>query len=194
LLPTQFQNYIDSDSAIANGTDVEFSAANVDNDEGFSSLPFDAGSITGEPGSYDFGSINLDEIEVYVGGIKQSEHFIGDGSTVTFALSGIVALTDSVVTVNSAVQTDEVNYSITKTALTFVVAPVAESIVQVSSYTLVDGIPAKIVFETAPAKGSEVTILVRHGVTWYAPGAGTASNGVALQDTDTQAARFLRGE
>jgi hypothetical protein len=37
-------------------------------------------------------------------------------------------------------------------------------------------------------------ILVRRGVTWYAPGAGTASNGVALQDTDTQAARFLRGQ
>jgi hypothetical protein len=194
LLPTQFQNYIDSDSVIANGTDVEFSAANVDNDEGFSSLPYDAGNITGEPGSYDFGLINLDEIEVYVGGIKQSEHFIGDGSTVTFALSGIVALADSVVTINGVVQTDGVNYSITKTALTFVVAPAAESVVQVSSYTLDDGSTAKIVFETAPTKGLEVTILVRHGVTWYAPGAGTASNGVALQDTNTQAARFLRGE
>jgi hypothetical protein len=46
----------------------------------------------------------------------------------------------------------------------------------------------------APAVGSEVTILVRRGVTWYEQGATTASNGVALQDTDTQAARFLRGE
>jgi hypothetical protein len=46
---------------------------------------------------------------------------------------------------------------------------------------------------TAPAAGSEVTILVRHGVTWYAPGVNTASNGIALQDTETQAARFLRG-
>jgi hypothetical protein len=44
-----------------------------------------------------------------------------------------------------------------------------------------------------PAAGSEVTILVRQGVTWYAQGNGTASNGVALQDTNTQAARFLRG-
>ena len=47
---------------------------------------------------------------------------------------------------------------------------------------------------TAPAAGSDVTILVRHGVTWYAPGDGTASDGVALQDTETQAARFLRGQ
>jgi hypothetical protein len=45
----------------------------------------------------------------------------------------------------------------------------------------------------APAAGSEVTILVRRGVTWYEQGATTASNGVALQDTDTIPARFLRG-
>jgi hypothetical protein len=44
-----------------------------------------------------------------------------------------------------------------------------------------------------PAAGVEVTILVRQGVTWYAPGDGTASDGIALQDTETQAARFLRG-
>jgi hypothetical protein len=46
---------------------------------------------------------------------------------------------------------------------------------------------------TAPAAGSEVTILVRRGVTWYEQGVGTASDGVALQDTNTVAARFLRG-
>jgi hypothetical protein len=45
----------------------------------------------------------------------------------------------------------------------------------------------------APADGSEVTLLVRRGVTWYAPGDGTPSDGVALQDTNTLAARFLRG-
>ena len=46
----------------------------------------------------------------------------------------------------------------------------------------------------APEAGSEVMILIRQGVTWYEQGATTASNGVALQDTDTQAARFLRGQ
>ena len=45
----------------------------------------------------------------------------------------------------------------------------------------------------APAAGVEVTILVRHGVTWYQQGMDEASDGIALQDTDTQAARFLRG-
>jgi len=46
---------------------------------------------------------------------------------------------------------------------------------------------------TAPAAGVEVTILVRQGVTWYQQGVSEASDGIALQDTDTQAARFLRG-
>jgi hypothetical protein len=44
---------------------------------------------------------------------------------------------------------------------------------------------------SAPAAGSEVTILQRRGVTWYQQGTNSASNGVALQETDTQAARFL---
>jgi len=45
----------------------------------------------------------------------------------------------------------------------------------------------------APADGSEVTILVRQGKSWYQPGESTASDGVALQETNTLAARFLRG-
>ena len=53
--------------------------------------------------------------------------------------------------------------------------------------------PLAVEFDLAPAAGVEVTILVRQGVTWYAPGVGTASDGIALQDTNTQAARFLRG-
>jgi hypothetical protein len=51
--------------------------------------------------------------------------------------------------------------------------------------------PVAIGFEVPPPAGSEVTILVRRGVTWYAPGVNTASDGVALQETDTVAARFL---
>jgi hypothetical protein len=44
---------------------------------------------------------------------------------------------------------------------------------------------------SAPAAGSEVTILQRRGLSWYEPGVNTASNGVALQETNTLAARFL---
>ena len=43
----------------------------------------------------------------------------------------------------------------------------------------------------APAAGSEVTILQRRGKTWYQPADGNPSNGIALQETDTIAARFL---
>jgi hypothetical protein len=46
---------------------------------------------------------------------------------------------------------------------------------------------------TAPAAGLEVTILVRRGQSWYQPGVDTASNGQPLQETNTLAARFLRG-
>lgn len=109
LMPEQFQNYIVSNSTLANGTTTVFTATDITTTED-------------------------DAVEVYVGGILQT-----------------------------------------------------------AGYTITANSPISITFTTAPADGSEVTILVRRGVTWYAPGAGTPSNGVALQDTDTQAARFLRG-
>jgi hypothetical protein len=109
LMPEQFQNYIVSNSVLADGITTVFTAADI--------------TTTVD-----------DAVEVYVGGM-----------------------------------------------------------LQVAGYTITNNTPVSITFTTAPADGSEVTILVRRGVTWYAPGAGTPSNGVALQDTDTQAARFLRG-
>jgi hypothetical protein len=59
-------------------------------------------------------------------------------------------------------------------------------------YFVTDFGPLAIEFDgLAPAAGSEVTILQRRGVTWYAPGVGTPSDGVPLQETNTVAARFL---
>ena len=66
-------------------------------------------------------------------------------------------------------------------------------ILQTTGYTITNEDPVTVSFTTAPADGVEVTILVRRGVTWYAPGVGTASNGNPLQITETAAARFLRG-
>jgi hypothetical protein len=65
-------------------------------------------------------------------------------------------------------------------------------------YTITATDPVEVTFITAsdlPIPGDlvEVTILQRRGVTWYAPGVNTPSNGVPLQVTDTLAARFLRG-
>ena len=53
--------------------------------------------------------------------------------------------------------------------------------------------PVIVDFDEPPPEGVQINVLVRRGVTWYAPGPGTPSNGVALQDTNTPAARFLRG-
>jgi hypothetical protein len=64
---------------------------------------------------------------------------------------------------------------------------------QTSGYTITANNPVTVEFTVPPAAGVEVDILVRRGVTWYAPGADTASNGVPLQETETKAARFLRG-
>ena len=65
---------------------------------------------------------------------------------------------------------------------------------QLAGYTIIGSGPVQVQFTTAPAEGVEVTILVRQGHTWYQPAGGNPSDGVALQDTNTDAARFLRGE
>ena len=62
-----------------------------------------------------------------------------------------------------------------------------------TGYTVTDYNPAEITFDEAPLDGANVTMLVRRGVTWYAPGIATASDGNPLQITETGAARFLRG-
>jgi len=66
---------------------------------------------------------------------------------------------------------------------------------QYGGYAIIDPGPmCTVEFNIAPPDGVQVTILVRRGVTWYAPGINTPSNGIALQDTNTPAARFLRGD
>ena len=62
-----------------------------------------------------------------------------------------------------------------------------------TGYTVVSGDPAEIIFDEPPADGVNVTLAVRKGVTWYAPGSGTPSNGIALQYQTTVAALFFQG-
>jgi hypothetical protein len=60
-------------------------------------------------------------------------------------------------------------------------------------WVVTDFDPVAVEFlEALPPEGVEVTILVRRGLGWYGPGV-KPTNGTALQDTDTLAARFLRG-
>jgi hypothetical protein len=116
LLSDNYQNYVVSDSTLADGTQTVFSAPNVTTE------------------FTDDSTLASDTVEVYVGGQRQQD-----------------------------------NYTITQVA------------------------PVIVEFDVAPPAGVEVTILVRRGVTWYAPGPTTPSNGIALQETNTPAARFLRG-
>lgn len=64
---------------------------------------------------------------------------------------------------------------------------------QVVDYNVISLDPVTVVFVDPPANGVEIVILVGRGVVWYQQGVDTPSNGIALQDTDTPAARFLRG-
>jgi hypothetical protein len=103
-----------------------------------------------------------------LGGNDEFSYSFSDGVETTFSTD--INLTLPVrVYVGGIEQTDIVDYTVTS--------------LDTVSVTFVEPVPA----------GQEVTILVRRGVTWYAPGINTPSNGVALQDTDTQAARFFRG-
>jgi hypothetical protein len=63
-----------------------------------------------------------------------------------------------------------------------------------TGYTINSVSPATVTFVTAPTAGYEVSILVRQGFGWYQPANGNPSDGRALQITQTDAARFFRGQ
>jgi len=121
---------------------------------------------------YNLGRGNLmpEQFQNYI----NNSTFMGDGSTTTYTTDINLDSEDSTI-IDEAV---EVYVGGTR---------------QTGNYNIIGSGPVQVEFDTAPTSGYEINILVRQGVTWYAPGAGTPSNGVALQDTNTQAARFLRG-
>jgi hypothetical protein len=117
---------------------------------------------------YDMGRGNLlpTQFQNYV----ESNSFLGNGTTETYT-TDIIVDDDAVVQVYVAGELQTTGYSV----------------------TTID--PVVVLFDNPPANGSEVTILVKFGVTWYAQGITppSASNGVALQETNTIPALFLRG-
>ena len=62
-----------------------------------------------------------------------------------------------------------------------------------TGYAIDSVAPVSITFATAPKDGYEVSIRVRQGLGWYGPGI-SIDNGQALQVTQTDAARFFRGQ
>ena len=134
LLSSTYQDYIVSDSTLADGSTTVYYAPNINiSDFGDSS------------------SVYTESIEVYVGGQRQYNY-------------------------SQTQATSQYRYIVTD------FGPLAIEFI-------VDNDPVSPLLP--PAAGSEVTILQRRALSWYEPGATTASNGIALQETDTEAARFL---
>jgi hypothetical protein len=100
---------------------------------------------------------------------------LGDGSTTTFSAPNI--------------DLSQLSTSFAEQAILVYVAGL-----RVYTGYAVDSVaPATITFDVAPTAGYEVSIRVRQGLGWYYPGDGS-TNGQALQITQTDAARFFRGQ
>jgi hypothetical protein len=177
--PQEDQNYIVSDTSTGDGSTTIFTAPTIEFDLADSSF-------------------EIDSIEVYVGGNRaRVGYYAGQftvGQTYTIASVGntnwhAIGLASDVYPLPGVVFTATGAGSGTGVA--------GDSLAS-NYYQETDYNPLAIQFLTAndlpaPGAGVEVVILQRRGVTWYAPGTSTPSNGEPLQLTDTTAARFLRG-
>ena len=63
-------------------------------------------------------------------------------------------------------------------------------ILQTTGYTVTGADPVTVQFATAPTQGYQVSIQVLQGQSWYA----AQGDGIPLQDQQTRAARFIRGD
>ena len=137
-------------------------------------------------------AVNADVYSIGRGNLLQPEYQNYVVSNITYPLVPGVNIGDGVTTlfVAALIDVSGADSTVDNEAIEVYVG----GTLQLGGYTVTNENPVTVLFDTAPADGSEVAILVRRGVTWYALGNNTPSNGVALQDTDTVAARFLRGE
>jgi len=177
----QDQNYIVQTTTVADGTTTVFGASNVEILSGQTtdffarSLEVYVAGTQARPGSSVTTVVNGDSVTIaYMG--NTDWYAMGLPSDV-FPAIGVVFTATGAGSGTGLVSDAATNYY----------------------YSVTDTAPAEITFFTAdnlpaPADGLEVTILQRRGVTWYAPGAGTPSNGEPLQLTETTQALFLQGK
>jgi hypothetical protein len=160
-----------------NGERIMYRERNVTNNTISSLLRGTAGTAAADhpirSDVYDMGLGNLMPL-VYQNYVVSSTS-LGDASTTTFIASGVNISND-----DSTIRDETVEVYV-------------GGIRVLDGFIIVNDAPVEIEFDEAPPAGVEVTILVRRGVTWYQRGFNTASDGVPLQDTNTPAARFLRG-
>ena len=106
----------------------------------------------------------------------QSQNFLANGTETVFVCEDI-----SVQQLDSSEITEAVQVYV-------------GGILQTSGYSITGSNPVTITFATAPTNGYQVSVRIRRGLSWYEPGPFTPSNGIALQDQNTLAARFIRGD
>lgn len=108
-----------------------------------------------------------------------SNTLIGDGTTRLFGATNV--------TIGAGIDSTEIEEAVRVKVGGTELADSAYTVTQVDPFvevTLID----------APATGVEVEISIVKSTVMYAQGTSSASNGVALQEQTTQAARFIRGE
>lgn len=123
---------------------------------------------------YDIGVGNMLPVEYQDRTVAQN--FLADGRTRIFEATEI-----SILGVDSTELDDAVQVFV-------------GGLLQTGGYQITDGSPVTIEFVVPPTNGYQVSVQVRRGLSWYQPGPGTASDGVPLQETNTVAARFIRGD
>jgi hypothetical protein len=106
----------------------------------------------------------------------ESQEYLANGTQTVFATDGIVLTGLTTAQENRAVEV------------------YVGGILQTSGYQITAVDPVTVSFDTAPTANYQVTLLVRRGLSWYTPGPSTASNGIPLQEQQTTAARFIRGD
>jgi hypothetical protein len=186
LMFEEYQDYIDKSSTIGDGsTTVFYSDIDINNPDESS-------------------SVDIRAVEVYVGGVKQLPYVdiltadleLGISYNISFLgttnwnnIAGTVGITYGV--------NDKITVAATGTGT-------GTAVQQTTQYRWTEALFSPVAVEfvvndevipplAAPAAGNDITILVRRGKSWYRPGPNTPSDGIALQETDTRAARFFRG-
>lgn len=182
-MPQADQNYIIDQTFIGDGSTLVF-----------------APTVFGDISSFgDSSTVFADSIEVYVGGIRARPGLMANEITVgkTYTIASI-GNTDWYA---MGLPSDE--YAAPGVVFTASASGSGTGVVGTSLSTHYYQIsiwdPLQFIFITAsdlpaPETGVEVTFIERRGVNWYLPGNNTPSNGDALQITNTNQARFLRGE
>jgi len=145
-------------------------------------------------------------IEVYVGGIRQDQYVDVLANEFEEGLTYIISDlgdTDWNIVANTIGLTYQVNDPV-KVVVVPTTSTTGTGYLRNTQYlwNCTDLSTATIEFEvnsgvtpplTSPDDTVEVTILVKRAQSWYQPGVGEPSDGQALQETQTLAARFLRG-